>query len=56
MPFKFSSFRYNSRKTATGSEVAPRARDIAYCFLSKGTVDRALEPTDTIMAYPQIVT
>jgi hypothetical protein len=40
---------------AMGSESAPRRMDIAHCLPSRRIVDRALEPTNTMITCPQIV-
>jgi hypothetical protein len=41
--------------TPTGRETAPIAIDKAHCVLSRRMVDKALPPTDIMIACPQIV-
>ena len=41
--------------TATGSEIAPRRREMPHCVALRRTVDKAVEPADTIITCPQMV-
>jgi len=42
-------------RTATGREIAPRTMDIAHWVKLRRSVDRALEPKQTISTWPPMV-